>query len=315
MRALVTGGAGFIGRRLVGRLRDAGWAVLVTTRGEASLAGDAVRLDLRRDLGWHEAMRDVDVVFHLASRVHIADGPGEDARHEEVTLQGTRRVVEAATRASVGRIVFMSTVAVHGHGSAAAVDEMAPLAPETAYARAKVGAEESVRAAAAGGGPSFAILRPPMVYGVGAPGNLTRMAKAIRQGWFPPLPDLGGERDMLHVENLVDVLVAAADSSSSGSYIITDHAPYRTRAIYDGLRSALGLRPARFTVPAGLLRGCAHAGDALGARLGRPPIFGAHQLERLLGSARFDGGRARSELGVSPKRELFECLPAIVAAL
>ncbi|MCZ7655575.1 MAG: NAD-dependent epimerase/dehydratase family protein [Rhodocyclaceae bacterium] len=88
-------------------------------------------------------------------------------------------------------------------------------------------------------------LRLAMVYGHGGRGNLERMARGIRAGWFPPLPDSGNRRSLVHVEDVVAAMgmVAQAPAANGRTYIVADPKAYSGREIYDAIRRGLGNRP------------------------------------------------------------------------
>lgn len=155
MKALVTGGAGFIGSELTRQLCDQGATVLVVDnlingRREnlAGLPADRVRLvvaDIRDDRRMAELMKDVDIVFHLACLClrHSIHSPQEN---HEVNATGTVKLLSAAKKAGVERFVFTSTGEVYGMPLWAPVTEEHPNFPTTVYGAAKLAGEAYTRA-------------------------------------------------------------------------------------------------------------------------------------------------------------------------
>lgn len=314
--ALVTGGSGFIGRRLCVHLRQHGMKVRVAARHPAEGPwDDFLPLDLSTDDLPPAALKHVDTVFHLAAKTHVTRAAPNDPEHWAVTVRGTRRVLEAAQRGGASRFVFMSSVKATGDGGNTLVDEDFDQPPQTAYGRAKREAEEHVLTTARQSGMHPVVLRPPLVYGPGWKGNLWRMFRAVQAGRFPPLPENGNRRSMVHVADVAEAALLAAERPEAEArvYLLADGEAYSTRRVYEAMCHALGRRVPGWQVPLWVLNGAAKAGDVLSAHGRRPVPFDSQALDRLLGSAVYDASRARQELQWTPRHTFEESLPEIVA--
>jgi nucleoside-diphosphate-sugar epimerase len=159
-------------------------------------------------------------------------------------------------------------------------------------------------------------LRLAMVYGAGGRGNLERMGRLVRRGLFPPLPETGNHRSLVHIDDVISAmrLVAERDIANGKTYIIAGPEAPSGRQLYDAMREALGLRRCRWAVPEIILRCAASSGDALGRLFKRRFPFDSEILERLLGSAWYSPDRIAEELGWRAKiplhvglREMFAC--------
>lgn len=301
-RVLVTGSSGFIGGRLTEALRRDGVRVVGMRRSApAAPDRDFVIADLRDRAGLEQACAGVDAIVHCAGHAH-AFGVEADAAaraHHEINHVGTCNLVEAAGRAGVRRFVFLSSVKAMGAPGDRCVDESWPIPPDTAYGRAKRAAEEAVLDGGRRYRMSVTNLRLAMVYGRGSRGNLERMARAIRAGWFPPLPETGARRSLVHVADVVDAIRSVlADQRAGGrTWIVADAETYSGARLYDALRALLGHGPTRWRVPATLLRAAAAGGELLSRLLGRPLPLGRDAVERLLGSECYRPDAIRRELG------------------
>src|SRR5258708_17505354 len=204
-RCLVTGADGFIGRAMCRRLKEDGVRVLrLVHRGDGP---DQIAVDLGRDPIPDVSGFRPDTVLHLAGRVHQEDqGLESEAEHVRVTVEGTRNLLSASVGVGAKRFVFFSSCAVMPIGVDAPLDESTQSLPTTAYGRAKLAAEELVISKNSANLKAVC-LRLPMVYGPGHKGLLPRMVDAIERGWFPPLPDLGGARSVVHVEDVVGAAI------------------------------------------------------------------------------------------------------------
>jgi nucleoside-diphosphate-sugar epimerase len=194
------------------------------------------------------------------------------------------------------------------------IDEDWPIPPETPYGKAKRAAERYVDDASAKFGMHTVVLRLALVYGPGVKGNLERMAVMIRRGLFPPLPEVGNKRSMVHVEDVVRAALHCADDPRAfrRTYIMTDGHPYSGREIYCLLCRAVGRSPRTHGVPFGVLRTVAAAGDVLGRLRGKPLGFNGEALDKLLGWACYRCDRIQLETGFQSLYTLEQSMPAIL---
>jgi nucleoside-diphosphate-sugar epimerase len=213
MRALVTGGTGFIGSHLAEALRRRGDTVTVLARSARkaeALAPLGVRIiagDLADAAAIRKAIEGQDVVYHVAA----ANTALSEEAFMATNLEGTRSVVEAAKSAGGPRFVFVSSMAAGGPspiGKPLQGDE--PPSPVTAYGRSKLAAEEVVKA----GTLPWTIIRPPMVYG---PRDLEvlKVFRIARFGIAPVFGDGTQELTAIHGADLADALIAAGLSPAT----------------------------------------------------------------------------------------------------
>ncbi len=299
--ALVAGASGFIGPHLCRRLGEGGLRVRAVMRRPAEGPWEEeVTLDLGSQPIPSSLLAGVDCVFHLAGKAHaLAEGPGAEEEYRLSNVQSTLDLIAAARAARVRAFVYFSSVKAMGEGPANA--EPLVLSP---YGRSKRLAEQAVLGGE--GVPHSVVLRPSLVYGPNPKGYLELMIRAVRGGWFPPLPELGNGRSMVHRDDLVEAALRCAfDPRASGrTYVVTDGTPYSTRQVYEFILDALGRKPPSWTLPVGLLRAAATAGDAIRRVRGRRLVFDSDLLEKLLGSACYDGEPICRELGFRPRHDL-----------
>lgn len=320
MKALVTGAGGFIGQRLVDRLRAENYEVIALVHSGRGLfssmknveevAGDIRDVSLMRSVA-----KGCDATFHLAGRVHaLSETKDDEPLYHSVNVEGTRNVIEGAGECGVKRFVFFSTVKAAGEGGSSCINETFDSQPETAYGRSKLSAEELVLDYGKHNGMHVACLRLPLVYGPGNKGNLFRMIAAIDRGLFPPLPKMGNRRSMVHVSNVVEAALAAAHNSNANGqrYIVADPDAYATNDLYRMICQALGRKIPRWSIPIGLLGLAASAGDFFGWARGKRFFFDSDALEKLVGSAWYSSDKITRELGYKPAMEFRESLPELI---
>lgn len=297
---LVTGATGLIGQRLVNLLAAAGARVHILSRQEESglLWPDHSIIghvgDLRDGALLDSICGEVQAIFHLASYAPAAGDPApeENPQHLQVTVQGTENLLASASRAGVKCFVFSSsTRAIDGRSRT--------------YGRAKQAAEHLVMEAASAAMHASAVRLAP-VYGFASKGSIAQMVQAIRQGRFPPIPDFGDRRSLLHYDDAIQaMLLAALKPAANGKiYIATDMQTYSSRAIYELACKALNKPIPSWHIPHWLLRLAAWAGDLLQRLLGKPAPISTEKLLKLSSSAWFDGCDIQRELGYEPAHNL-----------
>jgi nucleoside-diphosphate-sugar epimerase len=224
VKVAVTGASGFIGRSLCTALSASGHEVRVLSlrsREALDLAG-------------------AGAIVHLAAIVHRR---GETpVRFRQVNVELTQSVGRAAAAAGA-RMIFVSSVKVHGEGSEQALKESSPLAPVDFYAQSKAHAEAALRAIA---DLQLVVLRPPLVYGPAVKANFLNLMKAIAWGLPLPLALVSNRRSFVYVGNLTDaILRCVANPGAVGrTYLISDGVALSTPALCHAIGAAFG-RPAR----------------------------------------------------------------------
>ena len=274
-RVLVTGARGFVGSALCRALRDQRYAVSEGRRGAPLPAGMVV-----------------DVVVHLASRVHMMGETASDVLplYRAANTDATLKLAREAAAAGVRRFVFVSTVKVNGEGGRVPYREADIPAPSDPYAISKWEAEQGLREIAAQSAMEVVIVRPPLVYGPGVKANFLAMMRWVSRGLPLPLGAIDNRRSLVALDNLVDFLIVccAHPAAANQTFLVSDGEDLSTSELLRRMACALG-RPARLLpVPAGVLHG---VGTLLGKR---------EFVRRLCGSLCADIGKARALLAWSP---------------
>jgi nucleoside-diphosphate-sugar epimerase len=312
---LVSGASGFIGRRLIKALLEDGLPCRRLSRMPVSDA-TSLAVDLGDKTALTAACAGATSVFHCAGHAHaFGSRTAEDvAMHWQVNCEGTHNLVEAAGIAGVRRFVFLSSVKAMAEPGESCADEDFPGKPETAYGQAKRAAEAAVLEAGQRHDMHVVNLRLAMVYGAGGRGNLERMGRLVRRGLFPPLPETGNRRSLVHVDDVVAALrLVAGDERADGrTYIVASPEAPSGRALFDALRSVLGMPRCTWSVPASMLRVAARCADGVETLSKRRMPFDSEVLDRLLGSAWYSPARIEHELGWRARVSLADGLAEMV---
>jgi nucleoside-diphosphate-sugar epimerase len=250
-------------------------------------------------------MAGCDVVFHAAAKVHDW---GPKAEFQRDTIDGTRKVLEAARAAGVRRVVHVSTEAVlvgKGAPKIHGADESVPLParPLGMYPWSKGRAEELVRAAN-GSGLETVIVRPRFIWGKGDTVLLPRLAEMVRAGKFVWIGGGHFPTSTVHVQNVCHGLLLAAERGVPGeTYFVTDGDPIEMREFLSAMLGAAGVDVSRVrSLPRWAAAVGAWLGEAVwtvGRLRGVPPV--TRTGVRLVGEeVTVSDAKARRELGYAP---------------
>jgi nucleoside-diphosphate-sugar epimerase len=315
---LVTGANGFVGTHLCRHLLAKGYRVRAAVRRPGTVVEPGVTEivavgELGSTTDWAEALEGVDGVVHLAAHAHQVgvDGPEHEATCRRVNAEGTHRLAEAVAAAdSVQRFVFVSSVGTICSAADAPIDETTPCRPDSAYGRSKLEAERAVEAVLAASATGWCIIRPPLVYGAGNPGNMERLLRLVRTGAPLPFGGIQNRRSFIYVGNLVDVIELGLRSPAAHrrTYVVADSEVLSTPALVRRLGHVARIPVRMLSIPIGVLSALARVGDVAARALGRSVGFDSYSLDRLTGSLAVDAGRVRSELGWEPPFEVDEGL-------
>jgi UDP-glucose 4-epimerase len=266
MRVLLTGATGFIGTAVLGALEANGHETCIAGRRRPAGHDGAFRPCNLAALGADEALalvKEVDIVLHLAGHAHAMRG-GDDGVHRSLNRDAPIRLAEAAARHNV-RFLFLSSIKALGDPIDGVLSEEAQGTPQDAYGAAKFEAETAIRALLPRG---HVILRPALVVGEGAKGNLARLLALARLPVPLPFAGVDAPRSLVSRRDLAALITRlATDTAFDGmSLTVADPEPLSLRQMMTALRAGLGRRPGLFPFPqhamAGLLALAGRQADA-----------------------------------------------------
>jgi nucleoside-diphosphate-sugar epimerase len=296
MKVLVTGANGFVGSAVCRALLAAGMEVAGAVRGGAVPGGVARRVvgDIGPGTDWRGALEGIDVVVHCAARVHVMRERAADplAEFRFVNRDGA---VALARQAEGRRLIFVSTIKVNGEETAAgrpfrADDVPAPVDP---YGIAKAEAEAQLAEIHR----DLVVIRPPLVVGAGAKGNLAGLMKLVAAGVPLPFASIDNRRSLVGRANLADLIRACVThpAAPGKTFLVRDDPDVSTPDLVRRLGMAMGRRARLLPFPVSLLGAMGKAG------------------RRLTGSLTVDDGATREVLGWTPPFGLDEGLREMAA--
>lgn len=302
-RHVITGGAGFVGERLVRALQARGERTLVFDQVAPSAgAGDIVQGDIRDpgDLARVRLGPD-DIVHHLAARQFHGKVPrwNRDAWFADVNAGGTDALLTAMAAGGARRLVFFSTDMTYGLPEGTPVAPDHPQHPIGPYGRSKLTAEAMIRNAVEGGMLKATIFRPRLIAGAGRLGILAKLFGLIAHGL--PVPMIGSGRNryqMIAVEDCVAAALRAVDYGlPSHAYNLGAEAPPTVRDLLTAVIARAGSRSVLVPTPAGAVRSVLAVMDRAGATLMYPEQYAIADADYVL-----DTTRTRADLNWMPAR-------------
>ncbi|GAA5316983.1 MAG: NAD-dependent epimerase/dehydratase family protein [Candidatus Pelagadaptatus aseana] len=212
MKILITGASGFIGRKVYDRLTKNHEHEVVSCVRRKNSNSPVSSLEIgtiNSKTNWTDALKDCDVVIHLAARAHILeqneDNPIELFR--ESNTKATINLANQAAQAGVKRFIFISSIGVNGSSNKTPFKETDCPEPSEPYAISKWEAEQGLWGIQGNTDLEIVIIRPPLVYGSNAPGNFGKMVRWIESGIPLPLGAINNKRSLISVDNLTDIIL------------------------------------------------------------------------------------------------------------
>ena len=287
-KLLFTGGTGFLGKNIMPILQQ---QYEVTTCGIAQ--DDMLKVNLAKDVP--ELDRHYDVVLHACGKAHVVPRTEEERQaFYDVNFHGTENLCTALEKVGVPKaLVFISTVAVYGCEFGENITEEHSLDGNTPYAESKIMAEKYLSEWAKKHNVVLGILRPSLLAGKNAPGNLGAMVNGIRKGFYMNIGNGDVVKSILMAEDIARIMPALTEKG--GVYNVCDTRQPTFGQISESVAKQLG-KGKPLHIPYWLAKALALAGDCLGPKA---PI-NTYKLEKMTKSLTFSNEKARRELDWEP---------------
>ncbi len=258
----ITGANGFVGAALFKELALRGYCVKGFTR-RLNNHIEHVQYDLTDEINektnWDNKLNNMDLVVHLAARVHMMCELADDALAAflAVNMHGTVRLAKAAASAGVKRFVFVSTIKVNGeYTSVQAFNEADKSNPQDSYAISKYEAEKALRTIEEETGMQVVIIRPPLVYGAGVKANFASLIHLVNKQLPLPLANIKARRSLIYVGNLVDAIITCAThpNAAGKTYLVSDGEDVSMPQLIKKIAFALNKSSCLIPFPVALMR-------------------------------------------------------------
>jgi nucleoside-diphosphate-sugar epimerase len=289
---LVSGSTGFIGKTFL-RALDADVRIISRTKHPTY---ETVICNFETEDIPKSSLESIDTIYHIAGFAHdMRDASEIEDLYYRVNVAATVQLANLAVKSGVKKFVFVSSVKAGGSPTVGKCSsEIDQGDPEGVYGKTKREAELKLLKIGKESGMHVAIIRPSLVYGPNVKGNLQLMMAGVAKNWFPPLPETGNKKSMIHVDDLVRaILFIAQDKRANGEiFIATDGAPHSSREVYNAMCNVLDRPIPKWSVPKFLF-------DMLS--LASPRI--KYKINKLLGNECYSCKKINS-LGFETKRTL-----------
>jgi nucleoside-diphosphate-sugar epimerase len=305
MRAFLTGGTGFIGSRVVKRLRQRGDEVvaLVRTPSKATELRDAGAELVEGDLSSADAITrgvdGADAVFHIGAVYKVGIPKKERPPMWDANVGGTQRILDAAEAAGVKKVVYVSTGNVFGDTRGKVVDETyqrdAGDGFLSYYDETKYRSHELVKERIGQGAP-IVIVQPGVTYGPGDHSEIGNLIDQLRTGKLKMRMFPASRYNFVFVDDVADGIVLAYDKGSVGESYLLGGQVASMDDLYTTAAEALGKKPPRMAMPVAMAKASAPLGPVIGPLMGFPP-----NMRELVKTSdvtiTFSDDKARRELG------------------
>jgi len=324
MRAVLTGGTGFIGGKLATKLLAEGYEVRCLVRktsraeGLSKLGAELCYGDLSEPSSFKEFTKGGDVVYHLAAMVSDWGAKEEFYR---INVEGTRNLLKASKEAGVRRFVYLSTSTVLWKSDFWSVHNIIdidesypyPSSYNDYYNESKALAEKVVTGFFKDNDLETVVMRPSGVWGAGDTVILPRLVKIARKGMLLSVGSGDGLVSPCHVENLVQALILAAEARNAAGniYFINDGMKMKHLEFISLLLKSVGIDwTPKISVPYKLAFGLASLLELISrvANSKKPPVLTRFAVAAIAGSRTYSIEKAKKEIGYNPNVSLEEGL-------
>jgi len=302
LKILVTGATGFIGKQLTTVLARKGFVLTVVVRKKTHIFPKEINQhiikDLSRDIDWHDLLCNIDVIVHLAGKVHIVDSQRTTLQqkllqeYKNINTFATLRLAHQAAETNVSRFIYMSSLAVNGKFSYKPFNENDLPNPNGPYAISKYEAELGLINLSKETALEVVVIRPPLVYGPDAAGNFGYLIQwANSKVTFPlPLSRIKNRRSFVGLNNLIDFIICCINHPRAANevFFISDNQDLSTTEFLSKITNTFGKKGRLFPFPVSLM--------VLASKLiGKESV-----AVRLFSTLQVDISKARNLLGWEP---------------
>jgi len=298
-KILLTGATGFIGTALACELLNKNFELSVILRHKTDYLPSVIKQFVIGDFSNHsdfsKELAGIQCVIHLAGKAHVLDKTEDSALNEFrlINTDLTLNLAKRAAAAGVNRFIFLSSIGVNGNQNTTPFLESDIPNPQEPYAISKHEAEQGLFKLAKETDMGVVIIRPPLVYGVNAPGNFSRLMSWAGKKYPMPLP-LGlvsNSRSLVAIDNLVDFIIICVTHKNAANevFLISDREDLSTTQLLRKIAKAFNKKIFLLPVPVQLM---IFVAGFLGRRA---------DAIRLFSSLQVDSSKAKELLNWNPK--------------
>ncbi len=281
----VTGANGFIGKSICRNLINSNFRLRAFVRNSKEIIKadniEYIKIDSEfNKVNWEDFLKGCECVIHCAGSVPNFKKEKKFESYKSINVDGTKLLAEQSSKVKVKRFIFLSSINVLGSNT----NNKKPFfyddkpKPITDYGLSKLEAEINLKTISKNTGLEIVIIRPPIVYGPNASGNLERLNKLVRSGIPLPFGKISNKRSLVGISNLVEVIKRCIENPNAGgkTFLVSDGEDLSTPQLIKYIAQSMGRSPKLFPVPNIMLK------------LISKIINKKEEMDRLLGSLQVD---------------------------
>lgn len=302
-RVLITGVSGFVGTALANTAHNnfkVRGAVRTLSKSIPEFVEQVEVGNINFDTKWQEALGNIDVIIHLAARVHVMHDVASDSLQEfrRINTEATLNLARQAAESGVKRFIYLSTIKVNGEttGPETAFTETVEYIPVDPYALSKYEAEQGLLQLANKTQMEVVIIRPPLVYGPGVKANFLSMMNWLNKGIPLPFGAIYNKRSLVALDTLVDLILTCVEHPAAANqlFLVSDGEDLSTTELLRRVAISLNKKPILFPINQQLVE--------LALKL----IGKKDLVSRLCGSLQVDITKAKKLLNWTPPSSIDE---------
>lgn len=251
MNILITGATGFIGQKLIVKLNHCDITILARQKSDFP---KQINFSMEDFLDKIIALDSYDAVIHLAAIAHT--NGLEQEKFNSINTKATLELAIQAASKKVKRFIFLSSIGVNGLLNSRPFKYSDKPNPTEYYAISKYEAEVGLKKIAKDTGMEIVIIRPPLVYGNGAPGNFGALLNVAEKNLPLPLGSINNQRSFVAVDNLIALIITCIDhpNAANQTFLVSDDEEISTTNLLKKLTLAAGKKPWLLPVPVSFLK-------------------------------------------------------------
>ncbi len=307
MKILVTGATGFVGSKLMTELKAKNYDAVGTSRRSLQTMPNLINIgEISEQTDWSAALNGCDVVIHTAGRAHMMKDQADDklAEFRRVNRDATLKLAHDAKAAGVTHFIFISSIGVNGNAtSGEPFSETSLPATTSDYAISKLEAELALKEQFADTSMAITIIRPALICGANAPGNILRLLKLVESGIPLPLKGVKNKRGMVSLDNVVSFIIACVNNplAKNELFVLADKEKPTTEEIIRAFAAGMNKRARVIWFPVSIIK--------FGLKvIGKENIY-----EQLFGSLEIDATKASRLLNWQAPTTLYETMKKTAA--
>ncbi|WP_310608099.1 NAD-dependent epimerase/dehydratase family protein [Buttiauxella brennerae] len=307
MKILVTGATGFVGSKLLSELKAKQYVVVGTSRRAVQAEPELINVsEISQQTDWSTALVGCEVVVHTAGRAHMMNDQAEDklAEFRRVNRDATLKLAQDAYTAGVKHFIFISSIGVNGNATTdEPFSEKSTPAPTSDYAISKLEAELALTKQFNNSSMAITIIRPALICGENAPGNIRRLLNLVQSGIPLPFKGIKNKRGMVSLANVVSFIIACIENplSKNELFLLADKQKPTTEEIVCAFADGMHKKPRIVWFPSSILK------------VGLKAVGKENIYEQLFGSLDIDAAKASSLLNWQAPMNIYETMKQTAA--